>query len=78
MERRLASINDLPIRESDRKYLWPLGRCPDNHPGLSERSSAPLNLLRELGRQDVDVLDNRRLGQQLRSLGHQRCRDLAR
>jgi uncharacterized protein len=36
MARRLASINDLPIRESDRKYHWPLGRRPDEHPGLSE------------------------------------------
>jgi nuclear transport factor 2 (NTF2) superfamily protein len=36
MARRLASINDLPIRETDRKYLWPLGRRPDDHPDLSE------------------------------------------
>jgi uncharacterized protein len=36
MRVRLASINDLPIRESDRKYHWPLGRRPDGHPGLSE------------------------------------------
>jgi len=35
MQRRLASINDQPIRESDRKYFWPLGRRPDDHPGLS-------------------------------------------
>jgi len=32
---RHASINDLPIRVEDRKYLWPLGRRPDDHPGLS-------------------------------------------
>ena len=32
---RHASINDLPISESDRKYHWPLGRRPDEHPGLS-------------------------------------------
>ena len=36
MARRIASINDLPIRESDRLYRWPLGRRPDDHPGLSE------------------------------------------
>ena len=36
MERRFASINDLPITEVDRKYRWPLGRRPDDHPGLSE------------------------------------------
>ncbi len=36
MHRRIASINDLPIREEDRKYRWPLGRRPDDHPGLSE------------------------------------------
>jgi uncharacterized protein len=36
MARRLASINDLPVREADRKYHWPLGRRPDDHPGLSE------------------------------------------
>jgi nuclear transport factor 2 (NTF2) superfamily protein len=33
---RHASINDLPIRESERKYHWPLGRRPDDHPALSE------------------------------------------
>lgn len=36
MQRRIASINDLPIRESERKYYWPLGRRPDDHPTLSE------------------------------------------
>ena len=36
MQLRLASINDLLIKESDRKYHWPLGRRPDDHPGLSE------------------------------------------
>ena len=36
MRRRIASINDLPIKEADRKYRWPLGRRPDDHPGLSE------------------------------------------
>jgi nuclear transport factor 2 (NTF2) superfamily protein len=36
MARRIASINDLPIGESDRKYHWPLGRRPDDHPGLSD------------------------------------------
>ncbi len=36
MRRRLASINDLQIAEGYRKYLWPLGRRPDDHPGLSE------------------------------------------
>jgi nuclear transport factor 2 (NTF2) superfamily protein len=35
MQRRLASINDLPVPESERKYRWPLGRRPDEHPGLS-------------------------------------------
>ena len=35
MRRRYASINDLPILESERKYFWPLGRRPDDHPGLS-------------------------------------------
>lgn len=36
MMRRFASINDLPILEIERKFLWPLGRRPDDHPGLSE------------------------------------------
>ena len=36
MRRRIASINDLPIEESERKYHWPLGRRPDNHPTLSK------------------------------------------
>jgi nuclear transport factor 2 (NTF2) superfamily protein len=35
MTHRHASINDLPIRDTDRKYFWPLGRRPDDHPGLS-------------------------------------------
>jgi nuclear transport factor 2 (NTF2) superfamily protein len=35
MVRRIASINDLPIGDSDRKFHWPLGRRPDDHPGLS-------------------------------------------
>lgn len=33
---RHASINDAPIAESERKYHWPLGRRPDDHPSLSE------------------------------------------
>jgi nuclear transport factor 2 (NTF2) superfamily protein len=36
MRRRLASINDLPIAAVDRKFHWPLGRRPDDHPGLSD------------------------------------------
>jgi nuclear transport factor 2 (NTF2) superfamily protein len=36
MMRRFASINDLPIKESERKYHWPLGRRPDDQPGLSD------------------------------------------
>ena len=36
MALRHASINDLPIREPERKFHWPLGRRPDDHPGLSE------------------------------------------
>src|SRR5215475_15715697 len=36
MRRRIASINDLPIAESARHYRWPLGRRPDDHPGLTE------------------------------------------
>jgi nuclear transport factor 2 (NTF2) superfamily protein len=35
MRRRFASINDLPIAESERKYHWPLGPRPADHPGLS-------------------------------------------
>lgn len=35
MEVRHASINDLPILETERKFHWPLGRRPDDHPGLS-------------------------------------------
>ncbi|MGZ5010614.1 MAG: nuclear transport factor 2 family protein [Methylobacter sp.] len=36
MQRRYACINDLPIKESDRKFHWPMGRRPDNHPELSD------------------------------------------
>jgi len=35
MRQRFASINDLPIDEAARKYRWPLGRRPGDHPGLS-------------------------------------------
>ncbi len=36
MALRIASINDLPIREAERKFHWPLGRRPDEHAGLSD------------------------------------------
>jgi nuclear transport factor 2 (NTF2) superfamily protein len=36
MRPRIASINDTPINESDRKNHWPLGRRPDDHPSLSD------------------------------------------
>ncbi len=36
MARRIASINDCPIAESDRKFHWPLGRRPDDHPSLGD------------------------------------------
>lgn len=36
MTNRYACINDMPIKESDRKFHWPLGRRPDDHPGLSD------------------------------------------
>jgi nuclear transport factor 2 (NTF2) superfamily protein len=36
MHHRYACINDLAIKESERLYHWPLGRRPDDHPGLSE------------------------------------------
>ncbi|AAV89369.1 DUF1348 domain-containing protein [Zymomonas mobilis subsp. mobilis ZM4 = ATCC 31821] len=36
MQRRLASINDVAIKESERLFFWPIGRRPDDHPSLSE------------------------------------------
>ena len=36
MQRRFACINDMPIKESERKFHWPLGRRPDDHPSLSD------------------------------------------
>ena len=36
MRRRFASINDLPIAEAERKYRWPQGPRPADHPGLSD------------------------------------------
>ena len=36
MAHRFACINDLPIQEAERKFRWPLGRRPDDHPGLSQ------------------------------------------
>ena len=35
---RIASINDLPIGEADRKFFWTMGRRPDDHPGLDDLS----------------------------------------
>jgi len=36
MRRRYACLNDMPIQEAERKFRWPLGRRPDDHPGLSD------------------------------------------
>src|ERR1700722_17529955 len=36
MRWRIAGINDLPIKQAERKFHWPLGRRPDDHPSLSE------------------------------------------
>ena len=36
MQHRYASINDLPIKESERLFRWPLGTRPAEHPGLSD------------------------------------------
>lgn len=36
MQYRYASINDMPIKESERQFHWPLGHRPDGHPGLSD------------------------------------------
>ena len=36
MRRRIASINNVPIKEAERKYRWPLGPRPEGHPGLSD------------------------------------------
>ncbi len=36
MQRRIASINDLSIKASERKFHWPQGLRPDDHPGLSD------------------------------------------
>ena len=36
MRRREASINDVPIREQDRKFRWPQGPRPSDHPGLTQ------------------------------------------
>jgi nuclear transport factor 2 (NTF2) superfamily protein len=36
MQRRFASINDVPIKAEQRLFHWPLGRRPDEHPGLTE------------------------------------------
>jgi nuclear transport factor 2 (NTF2) superfamily protein len=36
MQVRHASVNDFSIKEADRKYHWPLGRRPDDHPGLDD------------------------------------------
>ncbi len=50
MRRRLASINDVPLDESDRKFHWPLGRRPDDHPSLSDLEQIPFSLVHTLRR----------------------------
>lgn len=35
MQLRFASINDMPIKENERRFFWPAGRRPDDHPSLS-------------------------------------------
>ncbi len=52
MRLRLACINDLRIREADRKYYWPLGRRPDDHPGL--RRGAEIFPVRTIGGPPTD------------------------
>ena len=41
MANRFACINDMPIKENERQFHWPLGRRPDDHPGLSELGLSP-------------------------------------
>lgn len=36
MKRRFACVNDMPIKESERLFHWPLGRRPDDHPSLCD------------------------------------------
>jgi nuclear transport factor 2 (NTF2) superfamily protein len=36
MRRRIASINDMRIQESERLFFWPPGRRPDDYPGLTD------------------------------------------
>jgi nuclear transport factor 2 (NTF2) superfamily protein len=36
MQKRFASINDVPIRQQDRQFHWPQGPRPDDHPRLSD------------------------------------------
>ena len=36
MKPRFACVNDMPIKESERLFHWPLGRRPDDHPSLSD------------------------------------------
>jgi hypothetical protein len=45
MQRRSAGINDLPIKEPDRKFFWPLGRRPEDHPGLSKLDLSSIGYL---------------------------------
>ncbi|MFZ0287881.1 MAG: DUF1348 family protein [Candidatus Sulfotelmatobacter sp.] len=52
MRLRLACINDLRIREANRKYYWLLGRRPDDHPGL--RRGAEIFPVRTIGGPPTD------------------------
>ena len=46
MRLRIASINDLPIKESERRYHCPLGRRPDDHPSLSDLGKCGWHLVK--------------------------------
>ena len=50
LRRRIASINDLPVAASERKHHWPLGRRPDDHPGLSALGDAGMRAPASAGR----------------------------
>jgi nuclear transport factor 2 (NTF2) superfamily protein len=75
MASRFASINDIPILGSERKYHWVLGRRPDDHPGLSDSASNIAAPGRDEIRQDLHTeadpeavpRDNRLLNNLVRS-----------
>jgi nuclear transport factor 2 (NTF2) superfamily protein len=70
MHHRHASINDLPIKETERLFHWTLGRRPDDHPGLSDLGLVPARSASVIGAHVEYVFDDHGPDPRRRSIRH--------